>query len=125
MFKSVFSIVSMNKTGSQQKNQNEQKNVQGCQPHNSLCVFSGEKRDCLSDSKPDLIDVINSESVDKSQLPDVTATRHVNADCVCQTHIENNNVTGVSEEGTYVQFVILRTGPVSCLIPGLVTVISG
>ena len=108
VFKSVLSIFSMNKTGSQQKYQNEQANAEGCQPHNSLCVFSREKHLTVrQDSKPDLIDVINSECIDKSQLPDVTATRHVNSDCERQIHIDNNNVTDVPEKGIYVQFVIL------------------
>ena len=108
VFKRVFSIFSMNKTGSQQKIQNKQENAEGCQPQNCSGVFSREKHlTVCQDSKPDLIDVINSELVNRSQLPDVTATPKFNADCGCQIHIDNNNVTDVPEEGIYVQFVIL------------------
>ena len=108
VFKSVFSIVATKKTRSEQKIQNAPEIVDGCQVRNSLGVFSREQHlTVCQDSKPDLIDVINSELVNKSQLPDVTATPQFNADCECQIHIDNNNVTDVPEEGIYVQFVIL------------------
>ena len=109
MFKSVFSLFSVNKPTSEQKVHNEQKNnVECCQPQNDLRVFSREKHlGVCQDGRPDLIDVINSETASQPQLPDVTTTGQVNADCVCRIHIDNNNASGVPEEGIYVQFVIL------------------
>ena len=113
MYKRVLSIFSMNKAGNESKVQREQNKAECCQLQNDLQVFSRDKdlsvgaQSACQDSKPDLIDVINSEVVSQPQLPDVTTTEQGNVDCcVCQIHVDNYSLRGVPEEGIYVQFVI-------------------